>query len=90
MTGTVLFWNRSLKREVAQRTEALRVNEIGLEALVLNGPTTVVGTLSNFHSGESGSDKAGSVTSLCGTRASVRVAMSATTKPLRAPTPAMT
>ena len=34
MTGTVLFWNRSLKREVAQRTEALRFNEIGLEALL--------------------------------------------------------
>ncbi len=34
MTGTVLFWNRSLQREVAQRTEALRFNEIGLEALL--------------------------------------------------------
>ena len=34
MTSTVLFWNRSLKREVAQRTEALRFNEIGLEALL--------------------------------------------------------
>ncbi|MCG8635290.1 MAG: transporter substrate-binding domain-containing protein [Desulfobacterales bacterium] len=34
MTGTILFWNRSLKREVAQRTEALRFNEIGLEALL--------------------------------------------------------
>ena len=34
MTGVVLFWNRALKREVAQRTEALRVNEIGLEALL--------------------------------------------------------
>ncbi len=34
MTSTVLFWNRSLKREVTQRTEALRFNEIGLEALL--------------------------------------------------------
>ncbi|WDP88409.1 MAG: transporter substrate-binding domain-containing protein [Desulfobacter sp.] len=34
MTGTVLVWNRALKREVAQRTEALRFNEIGLEALL--------------------------------------------------------
>ncbi|ACN17656.1 Signal transduction histidine kinase [Desulforapulum autotrophicum HRM2] len=34
MTSTVLFWNRSLKREVAQRTEALSFNEIGLEALL--------------------------------------------------------
>ena len=32
--GIILFWNRELKRQVLQRTEALRFNEIGLEALL--------------------------------------------------------
>ncbi len=32
--GSILFWNRSLKRQVRQRTEALEFNEIGLEALL--------------------------------------------------------
>jgi PAS domain S-box-containing protein len=32
--GTILIWNMELKKQVSQRTEALRFNEIGLEALL--------------------------------------------------------
>lgn len=32
--GSILFWNMELKKQVHQRTEALRFNEIGLEALL--------------------------------------------------------
>ncbi|ACN17063.1 AtoS3 [Desulforapulum autotrophicum HRM2] len=32
--GTILLWNMELKKQVHQRTEALRHNEIGLEALL--------------------------------------------------------
>lgn len=32
--GTILLWNRTLKAQVQQRTEELRNNEIGLEALL--------------------------------------------------------
>lgn|GEM_PF-771747 len=32
--AAILLWNMELKRQVAQRTEALRFNEIGLEALL--------------------------------------------------------
>ncbi|MCP4119487.1 MAG: transporter substrate-binding domain-containing protein [Desulfobacteraceae bacterium] len=34
VVGSVLFWNMELQRQVLQRTEALRFNEIGLEALL--------------------------------------------------------
>ncbi len=32
--GSILLWNMGLKKQVLQRTEALRFNEIGLEALL--------------------------------------------------------
>lgn len=34
LIGFVLLWNRTLKKQVAERTEELRLNEIGLEALL--------------------------------------------------------
>ena len=34
ITGSVLIWNRTLKNQVRQRTEALRFNEMRLEALL--------------------------------------------------------
>ncbi|WP_232367057.1 GAF domain-containing protein [Desulfocicer vacuolatum] len=34
LIGSVLIWNMQLKRQVHQRTEALRINEVGLEALL--------------------------------------------------------
>lgn len=33
-TGSILIWNRTLKKQVMQRTEALRFNEMRLEALL--------------------------------------------------------
>lgn len=34
LIGFILLWNRTLKNQVAERTEELRLNEIGLEALL--------------------------------------------------------
>ena len=34
LIGSILLWNMELKRQVLQRTEALRLNEVGLEALL--------------------------------------------------------